>query len=52
MKKKKNKVVGLTGILINDVLFYYEDSEDFMDAWPGIKLWLGVEKGNKKIKYK
>ena len=46
--KKKAKKIKVNGVIINDVLFYYKDSYDFMEAWPGIKLWLEVERENQK----
>lgn len=41
-------------ILDNGAILYYENAEDFQDAWPGIKMMLAVQgklpRKNQKLK--
>lgn len=35
------------GIFWKGALWYFDKTEDFMAAFPGFKLWIGVENGEK-----
>lgn len=42
---KKIDIRKAIGVFYKDVLWYYDSSSDFVEAWPGIKMWIGVEAG-------
>lgn len=50
MSKRVSKTVKskVNGIVIDNVLFYYDKPNDFLEAWPGFKLWLEVRKNGSK----
>lgn len=54
-KKKVNienkiRVKNIKGVEINGVIFSYDISNEFIEAWPGIKMWLDVEANNRSLK--
>lgn len=47
-KVKKTKLtISTKGIIYKDILWYYDTNNDFLEAWPGFKLWIAVEKANR-----
>lgn len=54
-KKKLNvenklRVKNVRGIEIDGVIFSYDTPAEFLEAWPGIKMWLDVEARNRNLK--
>ena len=47
IKKKKLSINNCNGVIVGDVIFYYDSNADFVEAWPGIKLWLDVAASNR-----
>lgn len=45
MKKTKIELKKARGVFYKNVLWYYDDPSDFIEAWPGIKMWIEVETG-------
>lgn len=46
-KKTKLTINDAKGIIYKGILWYYDTNNDFLEAWPGFKLWIGVEEANK-----
>ena len=44
--KKKLPVEKCNGVIYKGVLWYYEDSSDFIEALDGFKLWFEVDANN------
>lgn len=47
VKKTKLIISNAKGIIYKDILWYYDTNNDFLEAWPGFKLWIAVEKANR-----
>lgn len=49
-KSKKSKVTlhNAKGVVFKDILWYYDTNADFLEAWPGFKLWAEVEAARKE----
>ena len=47
VKKEKFSINNCRGVKIGDVIFYYDTNTDFVEAWPGIKMWLEVAANNR-----
>lgn len=47
VKKGKLSVNNCREVKIGDVIFYYDTNADFVEAWPGIKMWLEVVANNR-----
>lgn len=50
-KKKVNidklvKVKNIRAIDVNGIIFSYDNPSDFVEAWPGFKLWFEVASKN------
>lgn len=47
-KKVKNaskiELKNAKGVFYKGVLWYYDTNADFLEAWPGFKLWMETEK--------
>lgn len=47
-KKIKNtskvELKNAKGVFYKGILWYYDTSADFLEAWPGFKLWIETEK--------
>ena len=41
---KEKKVKGVMDT--NGIIYYFEDQEDFREAWPGLALMIQIQKGN------
>lgn len=46
-KKAKLTISNAKGIIYKDILWYYDTHNDFLEAWPGFKLWIAVEEASK-----
>lgn len=46
-KKAKLTISNAKGIIYKDILWYYDTHNDFLEAWPGFKLWIAVEEANR-----
>lgn len=46
VKKAKLTISNAKGIFYKDILWYYDTHNDFLEAWPGFKLWIAVEEAN------
>lgn len=46
-KKAKLTISNAKGIIYKDILWYYDTNNDFLEAWPGFKLWISVEEANR-----
>lgn len=47
VKKAKLTISNAKGIIYKDILWYYDTNNDFLEAWPGFKLWIAVEEASK-----
>ncbi len=47
-KKVKPTIRNAKGIIYKGILWYYDTNNDFLEAWPGFKLWAEVEAARKE----
>ena len=47
-KVVKNGKPKVNGIVVDNILFYYDNPNDFLEAWPGFKLWLELKRNECK----
>lgn len=48
--ENKSKARNIRGVEIDGVIFSYDIPAEFLEAWPGIKMWLDVEASNRNLK--
>lgn len=48
VKKTKPTIRNAKGIFCKDILWYYDTNNDFLEAWPGFKLWIAVEESRRQ----